>query len=143
MAGTTRRSAPVSPPVCGSPVLRATRHRVARRIYFTAQAVSGGAQVAARYLRKISPDFPSAARPHLEATAQHYDRIGALLRPALTGEGGEKYGHFIGDLAKQKAHGQNVLRPVKAELAAVADDMEKALEGARPLPLPLPAARPL
>ena len=91
-----------------------------------AQTTTAGAQAAASYLRKRKDTFAQAARPHLEAAAKHYDNIAQLLKPALTGEGGEHYREFIGDLKKQKAHAQ-VLEQVKAELSAAADEMEKAL----------------
>ena len=86
-----------------------------------------GAKVVSSYLRKRMATFPEAARPHIEATAKHYDRIAELLHPAITGEGGESYEEFIGDIEKQKAHIENVLKPVKAELAAAADEIEEAL----------------
>lgn len=92
----------------------------------TAQVTSHGAGVAASYLRRIAKDFSPAGRLHLEAAAQHYDRIVALLKPALTGEGGESYAQFMGDLAKQKDHA-GVLRQVKAELARAADAMARTL----------------
>ena len=97
-----------------------------------ALALRERASVAASYLRRIAPILSSAGRAHLESAAKHYDRIAALLAPALTGEGGEKYEQFVGDLAKQRTHARAVLRPVRVELAAVADDLEQAL--ARPLP---------
>jgi hypothetical protein len=85
------------------------------------------AGVAASYLRSLAASTPPAAQAHLEAGAKHYDRIAQLLTPALTGEGGEKFAQFVGDLAKQQAYAAAVLRPAKAELAAAADEMEKAL----------------
>ncbi len=85
------------------------------------------AATAARYLRRLSPRFSPAGASHLEAAAKQYDRISTLLTPALTGEGGEKYEQFIGDLAKQQAHAEAVLRPVKAALSAAADEIEQAL----------------
>jgi len=92
----------------------------------TAQATAHGAEVAASYLRRIAKDFSPAGRSHLEAAAKHYDRIAALLRPALTGEGGESYAQFMGDLPKQKEHA-NALRQVKAELSEAADEMARTL----------------
>ncbi len=97
-----------------------------------ALAMSERARVAAAYLRRTSSDFADAARSHLESAAQHYDRIVQLLTPPLTGEGGEKYEQFVGDLTKQKAHAEAVLRPVKAELSGAADDLEKALASPSP-----------
>ena len=93
----------------------------------TAYPTSGGAQAAASFLRSQAEKLAAGARPHLEATAAHYDRIVELLNPALTGEGGETYEQFMGDLEKQRAHVENVLRPVKAELAAAADGLVQAL----------------
>ncbi len=95
--------------------------------HLTAYHTLHGAEVAAAYLRKQAPTFAAGARPHLEAAAGHYDRIANLLRPAVTGEEGQSYSEFMGDLAQQKAHAENVLKPLKAELAAAADEMEKAL----------------
>ena len=93
----------------------------------TAYPTSGGAKVAASFLRSQAESLPEGSCPHLEMAAAHYDRIVQLLHPALTGEGGETYEQFMGDLAKQQAHVENVLKPVKAALAAAADAMEKAL----------------
>ena len=95
-----------------------------------AQTTTAGAKAAALHLRERLDTFPEAAHSHLEAAATHYDRIAEVLGPALTGEGGEHYRDFIGDLEKQKAHA-DVLRRVKAELAAAADEMERALAAAR------------
>ena len=95
------------------------------------QTTIAASKAAASYLRKRVGTFPAAARPHLEATAKHYDKIVELLRPAVTGEDGEHYRTSIGDLGKQKAHAENVLKPVKAELAAAADAMAKALAAAK------------
>jgi hypothetical protein len=69
------------------------------------------ARVAAKKLRSLGPQY--------EVTAKHYDRIVELLKPV-------KYQEFIGDLVKQKAHAENVLVPVKTELAAIAEELEKA-----------------
>ncbi|MFH0965049.1 MAG: M56 family metallopeptidase [Planctomycetota bacterium] len=90
------------------------------------QTMTAGARTVSSYLRKRKDTFAAEARPHVEAAAERYDRIAALLAPAVTGEGGAHYRDFIGDLEKQKAHAK-VLREVKTELAAAADDMEKAL----------------
>ncbi len=95
------------------------------------QTTSAGAKVAASHLRKRKGAFKAEPRRHMQAAAGHYDRIVELLTPALTGKGGPRYRQFIGDAHKQKAHAK-VLQQVKAELAAAADEMEKALaaEGA-------------
>jgi len=91
-----------------------------------AQPTYMGAETAMNYLRKRKGSFAAQARLHVEAAATHYQKILGLLRPALTGEGGEQYEQIIDNAAKQKAHAK-VLQQVKAELAAAANEMEKAL----------------
>jgi hypothetical protein len=86
-----------------------------------------GANAAAHYLRKIAPSFRPAARSLLETAATHYDAIVALLEPSLAGKGPHAYEEFMGNAAGQEAHAANVLQPIKAELAAAAGEMEKAL----------------
>jgi hypothetical protein len=86
-----------------------------------------GSTFSAKWLRRLADKRPSPAADHLRAAASHYDRIVALFGPALQDNGPESYRSIIGDLDKQKAHAEKVLRPVKAELAAAGDDMEKAL----------------
>ena len=89
--------------------------------------MDAGARAVSQYLRQRAPAFPAAVRPCLEATARHYDRIQALLRPALAGQGGETFEQFVGNLAKQQAHAAQVLTPIREELAAAAGSMEEAL----------------
>lgn len=97
-----------------------------------ADASAQGAEVAAEYLRQRMGTFPEPMWPHLEAAAEHYANITELLRPfAVPPKDGKGYSAITGDLAKQKAHAENVLKPVKAELAAAADEMEKAIESVR------------
>ncbi|MBN1556429.1 MAG: M56 family metallopeptidase [Phycisphaerae bacterium] len=93
----------------------------------TALPTYEGAKVAAAHLRKQVNTFAEGARPHLEAAAKHYDRIVKLLDPAINSRGDENYDRFMGDLDKQKAHIERVLKPVKSEFAAAADEMEQAL----------------
>ncbi len=93
-----------------------------------AQSASHRAQEAVAFLRARIDTFPSPARAYVDAAAAHYDRIVALLKPTLTGDGDERYQAFVGDLVKQKAHADNVLTPVKAELLAVANSMAAALD---------------
>jgi RNA polymerase sigma factor (sigma-70 family) len=87
-----------------------------------------GAEVASEYLRRRMDSFPEQMRPSIEVAAKRYAHIAELLRPfAVPPKGGQGYGAIMGDLAKQKAHAANVLVPVRAELAAAADELEKAL----------------
>jgi RNA polymerase sigma factor (sigma-70 family) len=95
-----------------------------------ADVSSHGAVIVAAYLRRRMGSFPQAARPHLEAVANHYDRVAELLKPFAVREDGEGYHAMMGktgDLVKQKVHAEEVLVPVKTELAAAADEMEKVL----------------
>ncbi|MHC4202200.1 MAG: hypothetical protein ACYSU0_19590, partial [Planctomycetota bacterium] len=95
--------------------------------FTVARAVLHRSDEAAAFLRARAGTFPGPARPHVEAAAGRYERIVSLLRPATTPGGNEHYKTFIGDIDKQKAHAEGVLVPVKRELAAAADEMEKAL----------------
>jgi hypothetical protein len=85
-----------------------------------------GAEVAARQLRAAAGPLGGQARSALRSAAERYDHIAELLRPAVYGEGETSYGAIMGDPEKQKAHA-DVLRQVKSELAAAADDIEGAL----------------
>lgn len=87
------------------------------------QTAVAGATAAAAWLRGRAPAFRAEARTHAEAAAGHYDRICALLRPATR----EYYRGILNDATKQAAHANTVLKPARAELAAAADEMEKAL----------------
>ena len=69
------------------------------------------------------PAVQTEARVHVEAAARHYDKIAALLRPATWGF----YRSILNDAEKQAAHAETTLKPIKTELAAAADEMEKAL----------------
>jgi hypothetical protein len=88
------------------------------------EAASENAKVAASYLRRQAEAFGAGGR--LADAAGRYDRIVTLLEPAVAGDGGGHYRDFIGDIDAQKRHA-DALREVKAELAAVADDLEAAL----------------
>jgi hypothetical protein len=96
--------------------------------YENAVSTAAACQVTSRYLRRISPDFPAAGRAHLESAAGRYDRIASLLAPAMQETGPESYVTILGDMAKQRAHVATVLTPVRAEYAAIADDLERALK---------------
>ena len=86
-----------------------------------------GAMLVSSYMRGRFSHCDALSRSHLESVAVCYDRIAELLTPAVTGQGGPHYKEFIGDLDKQKAHADNVLVPIKAELAVAADEIERAL----------------
>ncbi|MCE5240263.1 hypothetical protein LLH23_17505 [bacterium] len=98
----------------------------------TARPMLEGAQVAARYLRRLAAGATSGAQGHLAAAAGCYERIAALLRPAVRGDGGEAYAAFIGDLGKQQAHVAEVLRPARTALAQAAEEMAAALAATAP-----------
>jgi hypothetical protein len=87
-----------------------------------------GSKFSARWLRAHADKQGGQSADHLRAAASHYDRIVALFTPALKDDGPECYRTIIGDLDKQKAHAEKVLKPVKAELALAGDEMAKALE---------------
>jgi len=93
----------------------------------TAWWVQVGSRAAAAYLRKTAPQFAEGAREHLGIAAEHYEQIVGLLDPAITGNSGEHYRGFMGDLGKQKAHVQTVLRPVREHLLRTAIEMEEAV----------------
>jgi hypothetical protein len=84
-----------------------------------------GANRVSSCLRRRMKTFPEAARPHLASAAKHYDRIAQILAPFALSK--EAYASIMGGVAKLKAHAKEHLVPVKAELAAVADDLERAL----------------
>lgn len=92
-----------------------------------ARAMSHRSDIAARYLNARLTTFPAAAQPIIKQAAAHYERIVAMLQPAIVGKGEESYRQIVGNLGKQQAHAKQVLLPVKAELVAVAAEMEKAL----------------
>ena len=87
------------------------------------QTLSAGARSAASYLHRIAPKYLGEAGSHLETAAKHYDRIVTLLTPATW----EFYHNILNDSDKQKAHAKTALTPVKAELAAAADAIERSL----------------
>lgn len=105
--------------------LKGNGHRQDSLAVENAERFLRGAQVAARRLRAIGPQY--------EASARHYDRIAELFLSAARGKGEVHYAAIIGDLDKQRAHADTVLVPVRAELAAAAAAMEAAL-GSAPAP---------
>jgi hypothetical protein len=85
-----------------------------------------GAEVAADQLAAPAERLGDEAGPALRSAARHYGRIAALLQPAVRGRGDGGYEAIMGDPERQRAHA-GVLRQVKAELTAAADDMAAAL----------------
>jgi RNA polymerase sigma factor (sigma-70 family) len=100
--------------------------------YLNAQTTQAASKVAARYLRRIAPDFPPPVQSHLESAAARYDHIAAILTPALADTGPGAYSNILGDLTKQKAHVTEVLYPVKSEYSAIAQDLELAIKNLKP-----------
>jgi hypothetical protein len=96
-----------------------------RSAQIVAQACVDRSRAAAAALREYQPSVPASARPSLEAAAKHYDRVVERLSSA-------KYREFIGDLGQQKAHAESVLVPVREDLAAAADELERALWACAP-----------
>jgi hypothetical protein len=91
-----------------------------------ARRLLASAGIAARQLRHLAAEQPRAAAD-LSSAADRYDRIAALLAPAVSGPAGGRYTDFAGDLARQQQHADAVLVPVAQELDAVASDLEQAL----------------
>lgn len=87
-----------------------------------------GSRFSATWLRALADKKDGRSAAHLRAAANHYDRIVALFEPALRHEGPESYRAITGDLQKQRAHAEKVLRPVRAELSAAGREMQTALE---------------
>jgi hypothetical protein len=86
-----------------------------------------GANRVSSYLRRRMKAFPEPARPHLEEAALRYDHIAELLAPFALSPTGASYAAIMGDVEKLKAHTQNVLEPVKADLVEVAQELDLAL----------------
>jgi hypothetical protein len=102
-----------------------------------ARWLDAAARVSEAGLRAAADSLPEASRACLRTAASRYARVGGLLQPALAGQGAEPFSSFVGDLAKQQAFAETVLRPICAELALAAADMETALlaEGNVPIVL--------
>ncbi len=88
----------------------------------------------AEYLRARLASCPRDAQAHLAAVAGRYDSIAQLLKPFAVWEPGTGYRAgegtgdcVMGDLSRQYAHAEAVLRPIKVHLAAAADEIERAL----------------
>ena len=83
--------------------------------------------VAASFLRQQLPSLPLGARDHMVSATSHYDRIVAMLTPAVTDGMEGSYREFIGQLDKQQAHAAGVLQPIKEHLVGAADEIEQVL----------------
>ena len=90
------------------------------------------ANVAAKYLRRIAPDFSPVAQSHLESAAAGYDRIVKQITPFAGRDGQKLYIDILSDISKQKAHAANVLTPVKLEYSAIAHELELAIGRVKP-----------
>jgi hypothetical protein len=82
--------------------------------------------VAASFLRQQLPFVPREAKDYIESAATHYDRILALLTPALAEGTGVGYSDFIGRPDRQQAHASMVLQPIREHLVAAAGEFERA-----------------
>ena len=91
------------------------------------QTTIAGAKAAASYLRRQRHAFREKARSHIEMAAELYEHIVEMLHPAVGGDGGQHYGDIIGDLDKQQAHAESVLKLTRQDLARAADEIERAL----------------
>jgi hypothetical protein len=91
----------------------------------TAWPTYEGARIVSAYLRGFPSKPPVDAM--LDGVVGHYDKIRELLHPAVTGQGGESYGQFMNDKAKQEAHAEQVLGPVATELSSAAQTIETVL----------------
>ena len=89
--------------------------------------IYGGAKTAAKYLEARWEDLPAPVSRSAKMVGECYDRIDLLMTPAMAGEGSDHCRAFTGDPQKQKEFADTVLRPVRAEMAEAADEIEKAL----------------
>ena len=116
-------------PFC-QPCFESAPDRVWTCAHNNGDTAMNGARTAASYLRRRASTFPETAGPGVEAAAGHYERIAQLLRPAVTGEGGEHYREFIGDAGRQRDYAEGVLGPVREGLIMAAGEMEGAVAAA-------------
>ena len=77
------------------------------------------ALVAAAYLRRLAPSLSPAARGEPGVGGEALRSHGGPAEAHGDGRGGREVRAVRGDLAKQKAHSQAVLRPIREELGAV------------------------
>jgi RNA polymerase sigma factor (sigma-70 family) len=100
--------------------------------YLNALTAQNASTAAARFLRRIVPDFPPVSQSHLQSAAARYDHITALLAPMLAQTGPDSYVNILGDLSRQKSHAVKVLTPIKNEYSAIAQDIELAITNLKP-----------
>jgi len=91
-----------------------------------ARRVLKSSRVVAAYLDQLSKDAAPAARADLGAARDCYRRIAELLGSVLRGPKDGRYGAILGDLAKQRAHAEAAIRPIRKQLAAAAEAMTRA-----------------
>ncbi|MCC7407920.1 MAG: hypothetical protein IT442_07605 [Phycisphaeraceae bacterium] len=91
-----------------------------------------GARLVSAYLRQRTLSFQAPARPHVGKVSDRYARIAELRDPFVTQGEGTGYDDMMGDPLRQKQHVQEVLMPVRAELAGAAGDIEAVLHILRP-----------
>jgi hypothetical protein len=82
--------------------------------------------VVAAYLDQLSKDAAPAARADLGAARDCYRRIIELLQPVMRGPKDGRYGAILGDLAKQRAHADAAIRPIRKQLTIAAEAMARA-----------------
>ena len=83
-------------------------------------------RVVAAYLDQLSKDAAPAARADLGAARDCYRRIIELLQPVMRGPKDGRYGAILGDLAKQRAHADAAIRPIRKQLTIAAEAMARA-----------------
>ncbi|MBN2380623.1 hypothetical protein JXM67_12550 [candidate division WOR-3 bacterium] len=96
----------------------------------TVQPVYFGAKNITDYLEAREDDYSASEQALLETITKHYKKIASTLEPyAIKQDDGHwLYEDIVGDAAKQKEHTE-VITQVRNEMAAAAEDMEKAIKG--------------
>jgi len=92
-----------------------------------------GARVVAAVLHTRLDEFfpgtmPATARKPLQTAADCYTRITERLQSATANDGEGSYKAICPDLARQQAHVEEVLLPVKADLTKAVTAIERALD---------------
>jgi hypothetical protein len=92
------------------------------------------ALVLADHLTRRRDVYPVAVRRYVDDLVRRYRGIADLLKPALAGDGGQKFEQFIGDMNKQRAYASDVLMRVRREIERVGKTIEAALAALHELP---------